>query len=191
MESIKILAADIENLTDARYFAAWGVEWLCFYISKKDLGAQGIEKYREIKEWLEGPGFGARFERGITPEEMLEFAGSVGLDAIITDINRAEAISSFPVQLRIILETENRAELEDSPYEMVIYRISQSNWMDTTRDLPEDYEIFLDMDLNLADLDQFMEKPVSSGLVLRGGEEEKIGFKDFDVLDELLEKIKY
>jgi hypothetical protein len=46
----KIIAANITNLTDARYFAAWEVDFLLF-----DLDVMSLEKVDEIREWVSGP----------------------------------------------------------------------------------------------------------------------------------------
>ncbi len=46
----RVIAADIANLTDARYFAARGVDYLMF-----DLSHITLERLLEIKEWVEGP----------------------------------------------------------------------------------------------------------------------------------------
>jgi phosphoribosylanthranilate isomerase len=54
MLKTKVKASSITNLTDARYFAAWEVEWLGFnleagsedYIEPKNMNA--------IKEWVDG-----------------------------------------------------------------------------------------------------------------------------------------
>jgi len=46
----KVIATDVTNLTDARYFAARGVDYLLFNMSTLP-----IDKALEIKEWVEGP----------------------------------------------------------------------------------------------------------------------------------------
>ncbi len=46
----KVIATEVTNLTDARYFAARGVQYLLF-----DLDNISIQKILEIKEWVEGP----------------------------------------------------------------------------------------------------------------------------------------
>jgi len=47
----KVIASQVTNLTDARYFAARGVDYLLF-----DLDIVSLEAIVEIKEWVEGPG---------------------------------------------------------------------------------------------------------------------------------------
>ena len=46
----KIIAANITNLTDARYFAAWEVDFLLF-----DLDVISLQQVDEIREWVSGP----------------------------------------------------------------------------------------------------------------------------------------
>lgn len=46
----KVIATEVTNLTDARYFAARGIDYLLF-----DLDKISLEQILEIKEWVEGP----------------------------------------------------------------------------------------------------------------------------------------
>jgi len=46
----RVIAADITNLTDARYFAARGVDYLMF-----DMAKVALDRIIEIKDWVEGP----------------------------------------------------------------------------------------------------------------------------------------
>jgi len=50
MLKTKVIASHVTNLTDARYFAARGVDFLLF-----DLDDITIDAAVEIKEWVEGP----------------------------------------------------------------------------------------------------------------------------------------
>jgi phosphoribosylanthranilate isomerase len=191
MDSIKILAADINNLTDARYFAAWGIEWLSFYISKEELNEAGTQKYTEIKDWLEGPKFAARFAKEIDPESMMEFAAAVGLDGVISDALKAELLNSFPTNIQILLESDSVTELLDAAYETLIFKVDSAEKLAEIpfKDL-EDYEMYLDIDFSPDMVKQHKHIWRSAGIVLRGGEEEKVGFKSFDELDEIFETLE-
>ena len=50
-----VKASSIANLTDARYFAAWHVEWLGFDLSPSGLERLSLPQVKEIKDWIEGP----------------------------------------------------------------------------------------------------------------------------------------
>lgn len=191
MDSTKILAADINNLTDARYFAAWGIEWLCFYISKTELNDKGIQKYIEIKEWIEGPKFAARFDEDITTEDRMGFVASVGLDGIIANNLIAKELDLFPTAVKIILETDDLKTLLDSPFETIIYKIENAEkFEELAIDDFEDYELYIDTDIDLRFLKQHKDNLKAIGLVIKGGEEEKVGYKSFDDLDVIFEELE-
>lgn len=50
MSRPKVIAANITNLTDARYFAAWEVDYILF-----DLDSLQIDQVKEICDWISGP----------------------------------------------------------------------------------------------------------------------------------------
>ncbi|NNF21271.1 MAG: hypothetical protein HKN67_04970, partial [Saprospiraceae bacterium] len=51
----KLIAQNITNLTDARYFAAWGIEYLSFNLNSESPYYIPMEKVKEIRDWVEGP----------------------------------------------------------------------------------------------------------------------------------------
>ncbi|HAI56952.1 MAG TPA: hypothetical protein DCM04_03365, partial [Saprospirales bacterium] len=58
MLKTKIIAADLQNLTDARYFAAWLVDYMSFNLSEE---SANLSKIKEIMDWVEGPIFSAQY----------------------------------------------------------------------------------------------------------------------------------
>jgi len=54
--------------------------------------------------------------------------------------------------------------------------------------LTDSREVYIDGSFGAADLDKIRSLG-AVGIVLKGGEEEKVGFKSFDELDEVLEAI--
>ena len=54
MLKTKIKASNISNLTDARYYAAWYVDWLGFDLRASE-NTLSLAEVKAIKEWIEGP----------------------------------------------------------------------------------------------------------------------------------------
>jgi len=52
---LKIKAGNISHLTDARYFAAYGIEWMGFNFKSSDPNKINIETAKTIIDWIEGP----------------------------------------------------------------------------------------------------------------------------------------
>ena len=55
MLTTTVKASSISNLTDARYFAAWHVDWLGFDLTPDGLTILPLPEVKEIKDWIEGP----------------------------------------------------------------------------------------------------------------------------------------
>ena len=77
----KVKAEAINNLSDARYFAAMGVSWLGFSLDLSKKTNLEPETIREIIQWVQGPKIVGEF--GLQPEShILEMAEQLELDYI-------------------------------------------------------------------------------------------------------------
>ncbi len=188
----KVKINKVSNLTDARYFAAMGVDYLGFCCNVDTEMYCAPNKIKQITEWVEGPQF------------VLEFDGWQSEDDIqsIVNLRMAHALhfgafSSYssdfelPIFKDIILENISEAPLTgvdipvlrtDKPFKQLTnLELSVITKLVSQRD------IFLDMDFDVEDLESIMKNWPVYGLILRGGEEEKVGVKSFDTLDEIFE----
>jgi len=53
MLTTTVKASSISNLTDARYFAAWHVDWLGFDLTANGLSVLSLPEVKEIKDWID------------------------------------------------------------------------------------------------------------------------------------------
>lgn len=153
----KVIAGNILNLTDARYFAAWGIDYLLF-----DLDEIDIMTVLGIKEWVSGP------------KVLLLFGeGSMGLlDEAILKIE-PYAIGHKGGDNAPIEYLSAHTELFDYSISMIsgeenIIIEGETFTTDTVHSIGTE----------------------SVHLILKGGDEDKIGFKSYDELDEILEKLE-
>jgi len=171
----KVIAQNIINLSDARYFAAWGVDYLSFNTIPDSEYALDIEKIKEIKDWVEGP-------LCLIETNALDF-NEVADGHILSNI-----YSSLPLNkeafYRINLD-EIRKGLPSGKY---ILKLESSEILDALNGIKpsqtQGIELFLDIsNLKLSNFD----KLGNYGIVIQGGEEEKVGVKSYEELDELYE----
>ena len=80
---MKVIATDIANLTDARYFAAWGVEAMAYTLDPDNPDSLSATQLKEIVDWVEGPSTFVKME-GLTPPE--------GIDDVVEQMNINGAI---------------------------------------------------------------------------------------------------
>jgi phosphoribosylanthranilate isomerase len=211
MLKTKVKASQVTNLTDGRYFAAWEVEWIGFNFELGTDTSVDIQKMKEIRDWLEGPSFVGEF--GLTNAETIrETATFLELDYVqinhFTEVETAKAIKDIPIIKEIlILKEEDNSTVQSTmtafnPYVkffLLDFTKSGISWEEiksgkyidfyTLKQICQDYAVILSVDLNTDNLTEVMETLNPYGLNLTGGEEEKVGFKSFDDIDEIIEAL--
>jgi phosphoribosylanthranilate isomerase len=210
MLKTKVKASSITNLTDARYFAAWEVEWLGFnleagsedYIEPKNMNA--------IKEWVDGVKIVGEFnlpdlETVKSAIEVLEIEqAQVGP---FTDYNTLKSISELlPVMQEIVVEKDTSLDslrpIFDQNADMVEvfilnfdkngidWAFIRQNLLEELKELIQEHPILLSLNFDEKNIDSILEELQPLGINVKGGEEEKVGYKSYDELDEIFEKIE-
>jgi len=159
------------NLTDARYFAAWGVDYISFNTISDSEYYINDASIKEIKDWVEGP-------QCLLEANALEFE----------DLADGFILSNIYSSLPIVKETFFRISFEDIikglPDGKYISPITKEQ-IDQLSDV--DYQ-HLHLYFDIAELEPAdVLRLKNFGLVVQGGEEEKVGLKSYDELDELYE----
>ncbi len=114
MLSRKVIAMQVANLTDARYFAARGVDYLLF-----DVDQVSLEHIIEIKEWVEGPLFLLLFSTNtlsLVDEFMIKLSpeGIGGKSKEVID-----EIAHLQSHTEIFSWTEQEIRLEDHAFKSI------------------------------------------------------------------------
>ena len=211
MLKTKVKASSVTNLTDARYFAAWDIEWLGFNF---DTGSETYiqpQAMQAIKEWVDGVKIVGEFS--LQPaEDILKAADLLELEAVqlgmFADTTTLQKLhkEEVPVLLEIILETPgelanaaSRMKAQAPFVEAFLLNFDKNGigWAglgeearELLKNLCQDYRIILSMDFEAATLEQALELLQPYGINVHGGAEEKVGFKSFDELDELFEALE-
>lgn len=189
----KVIAAAVTNLTDARYFAAWGVDYMAYIIDERDDQYIGIEGTKEIIDWVEGPKHMGLLPGVDTPASSSEIYTTLELEALMIspfiDVQTVEPVS--PTVYRSVLWDASLLDLDE---ELLIVKLPVGT---TLSDVAADLQklaaknvVYLDIHPTVADLEVVLGNIQPEGIVLRGGEEEKVGFKSYDELDDLFEYLE-
>ena len=203
MLDTRLLAFGITHLTDARYFAAWNADYLCFPVGPEGLSLDYIVA---IREWVEGPTCVVEWRRSagetISPKDLREHRvshillkedlpddfSSLGIEVIrhlpvagyqsAEDVTDRLAAHAGPVLLDFAAGGITYTDLaEGSPFTL-------GELQQAIGDRP----VFLHVDLEAEDAPAAA--ALFHGLALRGSSEEKVGYKSFDDLDDLLEALE-
>lgn len=196
----KVKADNIKNLTDARYFAAAGVEWLGFSVTDQ----MPVEDVQSIIDWVDGVKVVLEIESNLS-EKDYQVIEMLHPDFIQVDIHcdLEELLEPIPI-IRVIdiaaMPEEHILELMEAHIADTagfIIDLSAYSWDDVQQGVPiqvstlktmiEGYSCLLKLNLSSQDIHTVIEYLNPDGLCLEGGDEEKVGYKNFDSLDDLLE----
>ena len=194
MLKTQVKVSSIANLSDARYCAGMGVEWLGFPLQDITL-----ERFTEIRNWLAGVQIVGEFTKA-TAEQIREAVETYQPDVIEIDSSVSlVAIQSVDVPkiLRVNIDTDNLPAIfaASAPY------VSHFLWVgDDANSLSgmeasveiwaAQYSIILGLEIPESDLDEWVEQSSIQGIGLVAGEEDRPGFRDFTDLMTILEKLE-
>ena len=211
MLKIKVKAGSITNLTDARYFAAREVEWLGFPIGT---GKGMIEpiKVKAIVEWVDGVKIVGEFGFG-TFTEIKKLSKEIGLDTVqvgmfipLDDISELEGLTVIKEVMAGIelseteLEDHLEAYADHCDYFLLNFSSAGHTWsevenghpysIDFLKNLCQQHHIILHLDCPVAGVPMMIAALNPYAVSLSGGEEEQVGVKSFDDLDEILDVLE-
>ena len=212
MSAIKIKAGSITNLTDARYFSAWEVEWLGFNLSQGEENAISPLQVAAMREWVEGPKIVGEFSLS-SKEDILHQVAELQLDAVqvgmFTDLTTVMDLSNeLPVIKEIVIEKSSSAgDIEfmlshfspHASYFLLNFDKGGFTWAEVKkggilspeilRDFCQRYPILLGIGVQASEVKDMLAYLQPAGLNLLGGEEEKTGIKSYDDVDDIFEQL--
>lgn len=200
-----VKVSKINNLSDARYCAGMGVHVLGFNLEKEGEHYIDPEKYAAITGWLAGVKFAAEFDT-YSPENIQQTVDAYArLDFIQTSQPRhAATLRPFnkPIIVRldaadyredIVALADIMRDCREHVRYFLIENSSSSRRADLLNDLlhlAKQYPILLGFGLNPSFVTELIAQHNLAGIALRGGEEVKPGYKNFDELASILEAIE-
>lgn len=179
----QILASEVSNLTDARYFAAWGVDFMSFNCNAGESSFIETPAILEILEWVEGPINLASFSGLQNPEQIESLIEAANLGgAILGPFTPESTVNFLDLEHRFVEKVfSDNLIIGDN----TIIKIEKKN-LDKL-EIQSSRNVFLDCsDLDMETVDQIITRG-DVGIVVRGGEEEKVGLKSFDFLDDVFD----
>jgi len=204
--STLIKASRVAHLTDARYFAAKEVDYLGFNLEEGTEGYLDPMYMKAIREWVEGPKIVGEFSR--TPIQVVREAASFyGLDMVqVSAQNHGEYLAELE-GLEVVLEIEigerglpfSISELQAfAAYtDIFLFNFSQITVSKSIFYAENGFwrEVFglrpslLQADIPAGDWPEILETLGLAGLSIVGGEEERVGVKSYDQIEEVFESL--
>jgi phosphoribosylanthranilate isomerase len=194
-----IKASPIANLTDARYFAAREVQYLCYQLEEDAPSYLDPMFMKAIREWVEGPQTVGVFFH--TPARTVqEAAAFYALDALEIGAARygehLHNLSEWPIILRMDIPAANWPDFMEKNREQVrffqieIHADNRNDLLPVLPDLCRHFPVLLDIQLPASDLLTLVRALSPTGICLSGSEEEAVGVKTFDELEAVFDALE-
>ncbi|HSF89014.1 MAG TPA: hypothetical protein VLA46_06315 [Saprospiraceae bacterium] len=180
MSRNQILVRNIKHLTDARYFAAMGVDWMSMELNSDPTS---FMRWHTLKDWVEGVKLAAEIDAA---DEML-------LSKTIIDAKPEGIVLSHLIDLEGISDAElffdtQYVSLEKCPNHS--FSIIHYDEIDAVQILDLDPSAtFVQHDWTVDELDQLLMTGYKGGICLTGGDEDATGMRDYELMDDLFERL--
>lgn len=186
----KVKVGNITNLSDARYCAGMGVDFLGFPVSGPD--GVTLEKFKEINGWVTGPELVIEIDSADNAEALIDqfYANYIETDAaLLSDLHNLQGKSLI---VRVELSNWKTTASLLFPYKEQIQYLLVRNVLDAPmkalKEAAQNYSLLLEFD-EKAQLEDLLDLPMS-GIALKGGNELKPGLKEYDQIASVLEKLE-
>jgi len=214
MLATPVLASGITHLTDARYFAAWEVDYLAFPIGNDVPEAISWDYLNALKEWVEGPEIVAEIGAA---EDGTAWAEELRANGITTALLTSSAPASAPEKLKasgvkviVSVPVAGYQSADDVAEELAAHPAADLFILDFEQGGITWADLAAGAPFSLAELDEILtSRPCLiqiglagsdpkdlkaahplTGFAVRGSSEEKVGYKSFDDLDEVFEGLE-
>ncbi len=183
MRRNQILVRNIKHLTDARYFAAMGVDWMSMELSGDPAS---FMRWHTFKDWVEGVQLAAEI---VTYDEMLLAKTIIDAKPEGIVFHQLEGTAGLPdLQLFFDLTTTDaesvlpECSISIRPYHPLTDMLS---FLDL-----DPQTTFLQADWTTDMLSTLLEAGYKGGICFSGGEEDATGMRDYELMDQLIEICK-
>lgn len=181
----KVIVGNITNLSEARYCAGMGVDFLAFPSHRID-----PKTFQEITGWVSGPAHILDLtESEVIPDELASYSA----DYVLVNIQQLNKISD-PIQYPLIVFLKDLSEWLILKSEILSrkiplsYLIIESKNMVAIDQLNTGFSVFVRYDRQHT-IEAILESGMG-GVMLLGSDEEKPGLKDYSELSEILEALE-
>jgi len=180
-QTLQIKAGNISNLTDARYFAAMGVQWLGFNFRKDEPNALQLEDAKTIQNWISGPTIVAEFNT-IEVDYIFEICHQLQTNFI--QIPDHENLQKLQQDYKIIQVCDNISErkLYAKHVRLPMQSIEQVNAA-----LTDHQKIIFKINEDIELTKNIIKNAQLWSIEIQGSNEQEVGLKSYDELNDLMD----
>jgi phosphoribosylanthranilate isomerase len=194
--------SNVSNLSDARYCAGMGVEMLGFMMDENSLEYVEPQKFEEIKSWIAGVKIVGETQSA-DYQQVKQFIQTYEVDYLqISESSLLPEIKGLgkPIILQLDFDSAYLKEnLEKYAPFVEMFLIEGDELSDLAcyelKEIAQNYSILLSFGITENNVNELLDSILSGGvplkgIALKGSQELRPGYKEFDELMNILEKIE-
>ena len=207
MLPIKVLADHVLNLTDARYFAARGVFFICLNHEFNE-NAISIAEMNALADWIEGPLVVLHYHSDsyqASVQEKLNIDGiifhrqdvhsglednSLSIKIVKYVVSNIEEIANPGIYGNDVVLGADYLILDLRPTGKTIESLLEQGALPILQAICAATPTLLQVEVSPENLSDIIQEIQPEGWVISGGEEDKVGFKDFEAIDDFFDALE-
>lgn len=194
-----VKVGEVNNLSDARYCAGMGVEMIGFNLD--DEGGIDANTFKGITGWIEGPKYIGEFTND-TPESIKQKVKEFDLPFIqVRDEQLLPALADISADIIFAVNPSSLQELENKLLNLkdqvsyILIESTQETLLNQAeiaqlQHLSEQYPLLLGYGFNDETVLTILDQIHPSGIALKGGDEVRPGYRNFDEMADILEALE-
>lgn len=181
----------VNNLSDARYCAGMGVNQIGFNIEENHPNYTDPQSFKELSDWVSGVDFVGEIESVKTTGRIAEIIENYELQAL--QVSSLELVQeALNTSKDVIFYTNSVKEAEGVANQFgqeLSYILLESDDTASVAELSKKTEVVIASGFNANNLNDILSTIEPKGIALKGGDEIRPGFKDFDQMADILEAL--
>ena len=194
-----VKVGSITNLSDARFCAGFGVDLLGFDINPDSENYISIEEANEIMGWVAGPTFVAELGHMAAADALKLQAENKFPFVQVDNLAVADELKTNGFEVILQVNVSHESDVEQltqaigGEYAYIIVSCQAPELIPAIEEelaSGSETPLIKNYDVELSQLDHIIQVQPFTGIELKGSQEEKPGFKEYDELADILEALE-
>lgn len=186
-----VKVSGVNNLSDARYCAGMGVNQIGFNIEEIHSNYTDPQSFKELSDWISGVELVGEIESESSKGKIGELIEAYELEAI--QVSSAalieEALQTGKEVIFYTSSAEEAMEAASAFGAQLSYILLENDDLHAIEDISAHCEVVVASGFNADNLDDVLNQYKPKGIALKGSDEIRPGFKDFDEMADILEAL--
>ena len=186
-----VKVSGVNNLSDARYCAGMGVNQIGFNIEENHTNYTDPQSFKELSDWVSGVEFVGEIESEESAGKINSLIENYEFQAIQV-ASQALINEAAETGKEVIFYTTSAEEAKNVATEygaQLAYILLESENLDLLEDISSQCAVIIASGFNADNLDDVLNQYNPKGIALKGSDEIRPGFKDFDEMADILEAL--